>query len=47
MIFKIKKGRHYCNGFLYKLFSFFHNTDRMSYYCRFTDSTIYTDDTGR
>lgn len=45
MIFKIKKGRHYSNGFIHKLMNFFHNNDRMSYFCTFNDSAIYTDTT--
>jgi len=45
MIFKIKKGNHYSNGYLYKFFNFFHSSDKMSHYCTFTDSTIYNDET--
>ncbi len=44
MIFKIKKDHHYSNQFIHKLINFFHNSDRMSYYCTFTDS-LYTDTT--
>lgn len=45
MIFKIKKGRHYCNKFLHKLFNSYHNSDRLSYFCIFKDSAVYTDTT--
>jgi|ERR1035437_1302435 hypothetical protein len=44
MIFKIKKGRHFSNQLIHKLVSSFHNSDRLSYYCIFTD-TLYTDTT--
>lgn len=45
MKFKIKKGNHYSNKFLYKLFNFFHYSDHLSYFCKFNKSALYIDTT--
>lgn len=43
MIFKIKKNKHYSNKFIYKLINFFHDTNKMTFYCEFDDSALYND----
>lgn len=44
MIFKIKKGHHYSNGLVYKLFNFFHTSDRMAYVIVFNETNKYIDE---
>ena len=45
MIFTIKKGRHYSNGLLYKIFSFINYNSKMSYNVKFNKTDIYVDNT--
>ena len=44
MIFNIEKGHHYSDGFIYKLFNIFHDSDRLAYLVKFDSSTLYLDD---
>ena len=45
MIFKIKKGNHYSNRFLFKILNLFNGNPRMSNYVIFDDTAIYVDET--
>ena len=45
MIFSIKKGRHYSDGFLYKIINLFHDSDNMTHFVTFNETAIYTDET--
>lgn len=45
MIFKIKKGHHYSDGFLYKIFNFFHKSDRIRKIVNFNENSKYIDET--
>lgn len=45
MIFKIKKGHHYSNNFIFKLVNLFHTSDRMAYTILFNETNKYIDET--
>lgn len=45
MIFKIKKGHHYSNKLLYKLFKLINTKKELSYFVKFDESAMYIDDT--
>jgi len=42
MIFTTKKGKHYSNNLLYKLFNFFNFSKKQEYIVRFTDTCAYS-----
>lgn len=45
MIFTIEKNHHYSDGFIYKLLNAFHDSNRMAYFVKFNESTLYSDET--
>ena len=45
MIFSIKKGHHYSNGFLYKLINLLNTSKTAYFYVTFNESVIYEDKT--
>lgn len=45
MIFKIKSGNHYSNGFIYKIFHMLNFSNDMEYYVTFDKDSTYVDTT--
>ena len=41
MIITIKKGKHYSNGFIYKILNFFNFKNKLEYIVEFDDSALY------